>query len=642
MHNEHQLFSGVQLIHKNNHTHTTREGYALPEDIDNMIELPWNGEGSEYHNLNPGLYKINIDGTQYSIMMHDTLSGENRLIIKSVNNAYTLIGLKPHKVYLYKLNQAPIIDRLGYRVPYSVNDAFDLFVVDGVTRCKAGNSVSMRWPGELEFISMMNIRVSTSEDEYDDYLFNMKNYLKSIDLDKDHKVHDTMYLERAVNRATFIFRTARLVLTGREPFETVTEYSNGYVNVFRYANPLIKPSGLVKCSHLPTIDWEDMINTNYINEGICLSPDGVDPAIYFKLPVSGFKDLEAFQAEVLRWYRVSPEEERLLRWTEAREHMAALGYDPNTVLLHSITACPVTICYELNRPQYKQLTLDSYNINTKYNECWIEVKPYRAPGKHTRQWLKNLIGLVPKNGVIKSMAEQLEESGSAEKYAQILEENEIWDNLFTQGLNAPYGNLIGPEGTLTGEPVDYSDESTVVVVPKNGAIPSIAYQQTLSGRSDKYAQILDENYIWRNLVYGETIKNYDGYLMDANTVAVLPNDGIIKTMAEQMKESGYSSQYEKILRENTIWRNLVLGGYIRDRNDLINLDEGDIVAVLPKDGIIKTMAEQLQESGFRNMYAKILAENIIWRNIVLTGELHIRMQYYYKRLERDGGNEEAV
>ena len=88
-----QLFSGVQLIHKNNHTYTTREGYANPDDVAELPELEWNGEGSSYYNLNPGLYKININGTTYAIMIHDTLSGSNRLVIDNLNHAYIILGL---------------------------------------------------------------------------------------------------------------------------------------------------------------------------------------------------------------------------------------------------------------------------------------------------------------------------------------------------------------------------------------------------------------------------------------------------------------------------------------------------------------------------------------------------------------------
>ncbi len=482
-----QLFSGVQLIHKNNHTYTTREGYANPDDVAELPELEWNGEGSSYYNLNPGLYKININGTTYAIMIHDTLSGSNRLVIDNLNHAYIILGLHTHMVYLYELHDYQIIESLGCVLPDTVNDYLDLFVVDGVTRCKAGNSVSMRHPGLLEFISMMNIAISTEQFK-DEYLFNMKNYLKSIDLDENNRVCDTMYLEAARNRALFVFRTARLILTGHEKYTKVEEYSTNKVNVFKYDNTLCKASGLIRCSHLPTIAWEEMIDTSYIDEGICISPEGVDRAIYFKVPVAEFATLDDFINEVKYWYMTDTEKARAREYDRVKARQDNLDAEAEPIIYKTIYACPVSICYELEHTTYKQLTLDDYKINTYFNKTWIVVNPYKSiDDNFALEALDNIIGLVPRDNVIKTVAEQLMESGNLDKYEDILRENIKYSHLLVK-------NSVNASATF---PID---NTTVAVVPNNGVIKSMAEQLEESGYPSAYARILAENIILRNLV----------------------------------------------------------------------------------------------------------------------------------------------
>ena len=504
----HQLFNGVQSIHGHNYTHTTREGYAYIDDIEDLPEIQYDPNVVEYYNLNPGLYKININGTMYALMIHDTISGSNRLIIENPNNVFTLMGLTEHRVPLYVLHDGTIIENKGILLDHSVNDALDLFIVDGITKRKVlDDKVSMKYPSEFQFMSMLDIRVSTDTIQ-DDYLFNMKNYLKGIYYDRKHKVCDTMYLDRAVNRALFIFRTARLILTGYEKYEEVEEYESLEVGVYKLVNPLCKSGGLIQCSHLPVIKWEQMTDPTFLFQGICMAPsDSGERAVYFKLPKFLYPNMQSFIDDIMRWYKADKEHEREVKWGQAREEAKARGINPDSILLHSIEACPVTILYELATPQYSHLTLDNYDINTYFNKCWIDVYPYRPQGKYNTEFINDLIGLEPKNGVMKTIAQQLEESDDPSKYTQIISYNNIWRDILIDG-------------------------------------------------------VFDED------------KDFD-------------------------------------------------------------VDDPDFVAVIPKNGVIKSVAEQLQESGYSSMYSRILAENIIWRNIIVTGDLNIRAMYFYKHLKLD-------
>jgi len=615
MSNIHQLFGGVQMVHKSNHTYTTREGYAYKDDYEQTPELEFDNtlEVNQYFNLNPGLYKVNIDGTMYALMIHDTISGSNYLAIKNKKKAYTVLGLNTHPIPLYIFHEGNTIESRGHVLPHTVNDRLDLFIMDGETRCKAGNHVSMRYPGLLELISIMNIHIKT-EDTIDEYLFNMKNYLKSVRNGR-HCVRDTMYLDAARDTAMFIFRTGRLVLSGEESYEYVPELSTEYVNVFKYDLPLAKASGLIQCSHLPTIKWKHMKDTSYINEGICISPEGYGRAIYMKVPVLEYADLEAFSKDVKRWFKVSKSEERFIQWNRAREEARILGMDPDKIHLHSIVACPVTIIYELERQTYKQLTLEDYDIKTKFNKCWLDVHPYRPVGKYTIEEYEELEALIPKNGYMRTMKEQEELSGNPEMRNRIIKENTIWNELF-----ADYRHHLDLE---------------------NGIIPWMSYQEPMSGRASYYNRILDDNNIWRDeLLFGQGHTELYRYEMQKEeTVAVIPKSDGTTPLGEmpipyeeyQQNQSGFPEKYNEILEENIIWRDLVLGrallgGYI------FNIEE--VSALKPISGAIPWMAEQLEESGYENRYQTILDNNELIQSsdIILTGYLNIRTMYFYKHL----------
>ena len=578
------LYTGVESIHAHNYTHTTREGYILKEDIDDVPELTYSGTRKEYYNLNPGIYRVTINGTEYAFMIHDTLSGNNKLIIDSSEYLYALsiVGLQSHRVYLYKLHEHKIIENKGYLLEHSVNDALDLLMVDGVTRCKAGNSVSMKYPGELEFSSILNIKVKTDTIE-DDYLLNMKNYLKSIEFNRRKRVCDTMYLDRAMNRTTFIFRTARLILTGYEIYTKIEEYSTDDVLVIRVDNPLCKPGGLVRCSHLPTISWENMIDTNYINEGICLAPNGFTRGFYIKVPVSEYNTVEDFSKDVLRWYTVIKEEEQELRWNEARNIMADLGYTPDMVLLHSIVACPVTILYELNTVQYKHLTLDNYKVNTYYNKCWLVVYPYKPKHKFTVDHLDDIVGIVPSRSAIRSIAQQIENSDELEN---IINEN----------------NNESVDINLAISSYDNSNDQS-----NNNSV-----------RSTDYQQVLDNENAWRYVIHNEGLLDIeDEDLLDADSVDTISTRGI---------------DYGNITRAggNNIIRNIITTDYVNRGKNLVDLNDDSFVAVIPNNDIIKTQAQQELESGNSSSYSQILAENIIWNDLILTGEICMRSMFFYK------------
>ena len=477
------LFSGVQAIHSNNNTYTTREGYVSDFDLKEMISLTYSS-GREYSNLAPGMYRITIDGEIYIFLLHDTLSGSDKLVIDNQYNAYTIISSKKESIILYKANNGKIIQTRGNLLPHTVNDYLDMLVMDGITNFTTDGEVSLTHPGKLEYISMISIKITDENDNAEEYLFNMKAYLKGL-----NNIHDTLYLDSANNKALFCFKLGRIVFTGSEIITEVPEYSNNTVGVYFYSNPLVKQSGDLICTHLPVITWSQMKNTSYTNSGVC-SGAGIDQGFYFKIPRTVCADAQAFKDIITEWYTMTTEELDTIRDAEYSAAVDKKGTSNGVVRRITINS-EFTITYELHNQQFKHVALDSYKIPTFYNTSWIICTPYKNPNiTYIRQSLSNIMGLVPKNGIMKSIIEQMEESGDPASYQKILNENRIIRNITTSDAITDYSNSF----------MSIIDSTTVAVLPKNGVIKSAEAQEQESGRADKYSQILDENIIWRNLI----------------------------------------------------------------------------------------------------------------------------------------------
>ena len=462
-----QLFSGVQAIHSNNNTFVTREGYVSEWDLDEMTPLIYPGDNNSYTNLVPGMYKITIGEDIYVFVLHTTLSGIDKLVIHNQYNAYTIIRTKKERIILYKAHSGKIIETNGHVMNHTVNDYLDLLVMDGITKFTTDGTVSLSHPGKLEFISMINIKVTDENNNYEEYLFNMKAYLKGL-----NKIHDTLYIDAANNKALFRFKLGRMVFTGSEPIIKIDEYSTDTVGVYFYANPLVKPEGDVVCTHLPVITWDNMIDTSYTKNGICAGLES-NKGFYFKIRRTDCDDLEAFKNVIIKWNTITTEELNNIRNAEYSEAVANSS-NPKSVRKRAAINTQFTITYELYKEQFKHLALDNYKIKTFFNKSWIICTPYKNPSiYYIRQTFDTIIGLVPKNGVMKSILEQMKESGNSDCYEKILSENKV----------------IGDISPRETKQIDYlqsmDDNSTVAVSDQN-----------LQGSE----MPIDENSIWRDLI----------------------------------------------------------------------------------------------------------------------------------------------
>ena len=529
------------MIHKNNHVHTTREGYILKENMNDFPLVEYTGKNTTLYNLSQGMYRITINGTQYAFLLHDVLGGSDRIVINDENDAYTIIALRKRPLYLYKINEGTIIDAMGYQLKHSVNDRIDILAMDGCTRVKEPPFVvDLNHPRKMDFTSTYNIRITKQDESYEDYIFGMRSYLKSMKIDTRTTIADRIYVEGASNRALFLFKLGRLVLSGYEPFVKVDEFSSNEMNVFWYDNKMVKVGSYICCSHFNTITWDEMRDKTFNFEGICSGGTEQYQGFFIKVKKSDYPEWNDVRAKILEWYTMTNNTLHELRMQEYSKLSISNYYKSYEDFKSQYPiieyCCPITIEYELTNYEYRQLALDNYKLPTYFNNTSIAINPYEVKN-FSRYLLSNIIGIVPKNGIIKSIAEQEQESGKTEFYYRILEENRILRNILS---NQEY------VGTFE---VHFEDDYITTITNNN-----------ITGSTNRYARILQENTILREL-FSRNI----GYkfpvatVNDSNMVALIPKNGIIKTEEEHDAEQG-AEYYDQIIDENYILRDLAIAG----------------------------------------------------------------------------------
>lgn len=482
-----QLFFGVQAIHTNNRTHTTQEGYAHIDDINSMPSITYSSGVKEYYRLSPGLYKVCINGTTYCFMIHDEMSGSDRFVIEALDHTYCIINGKKTYTPIYKLHDQ-FIEEHGYPLNHSVNAHLDLLVVNGKTKWDRSSVGSFKYPCKMNFSSIYNIRVTKSDGSYEEYLFNTKQYLKSVDF-YDKEVCDTLYLDAATKKALFAIKTKRVVLSGFERFTEYSSYSTNDIIVIRYEDAFAKHNGRVKCTHLPTIPWSKIIDTSYTNEGVCCGPSNYS-GIWFKINRKDCPDLEAFRDALKYWNNVTETQLKADRQEQYRHEVAAaraLGLPASLITLHESVVTPFIIVFESAVTEYKTLLLDSYEIPTYYDKCWLQVIPY-TPEDIGIEWLDNIIGIIPNNGIIPSMASQMNETT-----AHIRANNRIITNLIADDESIDHISIIHLE-------------NIIAVVPNNGIINTISVQE-----SDSPITIINNNHMYDNLLVAGDLNTRTSY-----------------------------------------------------------------------------------------------------------------------------------
>lgn len=307
-------------------------------------------------------------------------------------------------------------------------------------------------------------------------------------------------------------------------------------------------------------------------------------------------------------------------------------------------ASPVYIIYEYASVREQELLLDTYRLPTFYPYTELKISPYKSE-VIPKEFFDGIIGVVPKSGFMKTEALQAIESGNPEMYQRILDENFIlrgyrpYSNAIRNMVDDVVEDANMPmNGFVAVIPKDGSIKSEAMQELESGIAE--AYDQILQ-ENDIIRDLFAKGKINRSYLRDNRyiINKNTPAAIDETLVAVLPKNGSIPTEDYQTENSGDGDKYDKIVQENIIWRNLILKG--KAPNDFIKsfkrygVDIEDLytVGVVPKDGVMKTEALQALESGIAAAYEDILRDNYILRNsLLVSGEYYIKTSYFYRHL----------
>lgn len=647
---EAHLYQGVFEVHANNRTHTSYEGYISDGELEKYPELEYHGRNhTVYQNLTKGMYKITINGTVYVFILLDDLINADKLVINDFDDSYYILSLQKRRVHLYEAHDYTILKKIGYELKHTVNDYITALVIDGYTNYDENEGYyDFRHPRKIDLLSTFEIKMLDYYDNVYEYILSMRNYLKSIPGRTIRKkpITDRLIIDAEKTRALFQFKLGYYKFTGKETFVKLEEYSNSLLSVYLFPNTLAKIDGQVASTHFKTMTWNQMIDPEYKHEGICASGLEDNPGICFKVYTQYYPDEIMFANYIQWWFFATEDDVKAVRDSEYAAHMDNIETYDLTIKGNKLPAMasPVYIIYEYASVREQELLLDTYRLPTFYPYTELKISPYKSE-VIPKEFFDGIIGVVPKSGFMKTEALQAIESGNPEMYQKILDENFI-----LRGYR-PYSNAIRNMVEDVVEETNMPMNGFVAVIPKDGSIKSEAMQELESGIAEAYDQILQENDILRDLfAKGMINRSYlrdNRYIINKTTpvaidetmVAVLPKNGSIPTEDYQTENSGDGDKYDKVLQENTIWRNLILKG--KAPNDFIRsfkrygVDIEDLytVGVVPKNGIMKTEALQTLESGIAAAYEDILRDNYILRNsLLVSGVYYIKTSYFYRHL----------
>jgi hypothetical protein len=164
-------------------------------------------------------------------------------------------------------------------------------------------------------------------------------------------------------------------------------------------------------------------------------------------------------------------------------------------------------------------------------------------------------------------------------------------------------------------------------VPKDGLIKSLEEMSY-----EEYEQIIANNFIWDLLQSTNEYAGHGQYPLDDDLVVVSPlnweETHRLKSIIELELESGNADKYADILRENRIIRNIF---YIAKEGEgaTYDISNSQFIALTPRNQKIKTKKELEQGT---NILSELNRDNYIERNLILSAAYYVKASYFYKHL----------
>jgi len=274
---------GIQSIHRHNHTQFSRVAHASIYEFNKIKELLYdnNLDYNEYYDLFPGLYKVNINGKYYAFILHESLTKDDRLIIKNQYNIFSIDSVNRNNIIVYNLYDGLPLGKYGHILYNTANDYLDALMVDGKTEYV--EPLNFNNPGSIKHLTELNIRIRDKDGNISDQEFILKTNLKSIGsniYDKKNYICDTLYLDSYQEKALYEFKLGSFNVTEYSLFETIEE-NDDFIVLF-LENKNIKLNSHLASNYFKVVDSMDFFY-NHDSNISCIAPGINRQGVYFKI-----------------------------------------------------------------------------------------------------------------------------------------------------------------------------------------------------------------------------------------------------------------------------------------------------------------------------------------------------------------------
>ena len=387
----------LHTIHANNHTQVNRSCIINTNHSDSTeIQLPaLLSNGSSFTNLSPGLYSIEINGDICYFDLYIAIGPNDFLIIRNSNYAYAYVSTKRYPIILYK--KISEINNSNAVINNTVNSKIDMIVLDGYSYINEFDESNIKdkyaiipknkiipsyqnqesWVGTLSDLQVDNIimnnltfknsskirdildaqvtkvdvrsiarfRLLTTSDSnnllgkdmLDIYL---KNNIKSL----PNGTSDTFILNSELQQNHIIYRIGRLLFTGNEEWQYISDASNTDTCLFKlnYENVIVQDSDTnILSTHLESNNCTDLINSSCTDNGI--STSSTDSAFYLRINKYALTGSDSYVSSLRRWF-----------YTQLNNKS------------------PFVLEYALANYSYKTILIDEYHINTYFPITYVK------------------------------------------------------------------------------------------------------------------------------------------------------------------------------------------------------------------------------------------------------------------------------
>lgn len=331
----------LSQVHRNNHTQVNRKCSIAAEHYSNanILKTITYKKNEPVYNLNAGLYKVSINGKTYIFDLYETLSGSDYLNIVDNTYAYIMTALKIHPIIMYEYVGAHALNQ-QYKIADTVNDAFDMIVVDGFTEIEFEGDLlqqTVDHPANIKSISSLTFNTAGDIGE-DSLTIKLHTNIKSL----PNGTKDILIMDSELQQFHIIYNIGRYILTGYENWEVLSQYSDDQYTAFIAKDENVKLQNATNnlwCSHFPVYQASSLISKSFHNNAIATSYGSIGNGFLLKIS----RDL------------VDPDKDELAKYLRGVNKIK-----------------PIIVEYPTSQAIYKSVLLDEYHVKTFFPNTTIK------------------------------------------------------------------------------------------------------------------------------------------------------------------------------------------------------------------------------------------------------------------------------